>query len=145
MEQFMNSLPYRALLMATLLPLSNMAVAAGDDDLFAIEVTPVHLENNEEQPVELKEDDHNGDNESGDILDIQPTTSNDMHPEMEKELLNLKLPSRGMNKNTVKNEFGTPLQMNSAVGCPCFKTREALNMFGLASIPRIADCLNLPN
>ena len=112
----MNAIFRRTLLMAALLSLFNMAVA-GDNDLFDIVVTPTHTEE-EEQPSIQGEDDHNQEIERGDLLEIQPTTRANMHPEMERELLDIKLPSRGMHKRSVKSEFGEPDYMKPAVGKP---------------------------
>ena len=116
MESIMNSIFKRIFLMAALLSFFNISYAG--DGLLDIEINQYQLVE-DEQPTTEMGDNHGARVEHGDILKIEtgaPSTPQPM--QMNQELTDIKLPSRGMNKAAVKSEFGNPLQMNPAVGKP---------------------------
>lgn len=114
----MNSLFSRSLLMAALLTVINVATAS--DGLLSIETSPTQLIDEGQPATEMG---HSPEIrvEHGDILKLetntQPTTK-PMQMQMELELIEIKLPVRGMNKSAVAAEFGEPLNRSPAVGMP---------------------------
>lgn len=112
----MNRLSSRIFFMAALLALFNIVSAS--DDLLGIEVSPNHLIE-EEQPVTETGTNRDMAVEHGDILSIEassPVTAQPM--QMERELLDITLPVRGMSKKMVESEFGQPINIRAAVGNP---------------------------
>jgi len=112
----MNRLSSRIFFMAALLSLFNIAFAS--DDLLGIEVSPNHLIE-EEQSITESETSQDIAVEHGDILSIEATSPATAQPiQMERELLDITLPIRGMSKKMVESEFGQPINIRAAVGKP---------------------------
>lgn len=118
METIMNPLLIRLLQMAALLSLFNVALAR--DILLEIE-TGLNPVINEAQPVTDNEQDSavdHGDILEGDILEIETTTRATSQSQMKRELIDIRLPARGMSKAEVEKEFGRPVQIRPPVGEP---------------------------
>jgi len=116
MESNMNSLSWRIVLMAALLSLFNMVSAS--DGLLDIEVGSSQPIEEEHSSTEMGEHLEMA-VEHGDILGVEilePSTNQPMP--MERELIDLRLPARGMDKSKVRSDFGEPIQMRPAVGKP---------------------------
>ncbi len=115
MESIMNRLISRIFFMATLLSLFN--IASANDSLLGIEVSPDNIE--EEQSSMDTGDNRNMAVEHGDILGIEASSPSMGQPmQMERELVDITLPVRGMSKKMVESEFGQPINIRAAVGKP---------------------------
>ena len=112
----MNKLISRIFFMAALLSLFN--IASANDGLLGIEVSPNHIEEGMQPSTEM------GDHqemavEHGDILGIEASNpSTGLPMQMERELIDIRLPTRGMRKKMVESEFGHPINIRAAVGEP---------------------------
>ncbi|MDH3354968.1 MAG: hypothetical protein OEL79_07115 [Chromatiales bacterium] len=111
----MNSLFSRIILMAALLSIFNIASAS--DGLLDIEVSPNHLID-EEQPTTETGEQQEGTATHGDLLEIETRTQSISQTMSNRELVDIKLPSKGMSKSKVKRDFGNPVHINPAVGKP---------------------------
>ena len=98
--------------MAVLLSLFNTVSAR--DGLLDIEVSPNHIEEDEQNVTEMGGDIV----ERGDILNIETTAQPAQQMEMKRELLDMKLPAKGMSKSKVEATFGSPIEIRPAVGEP---------------------------